>query len=101
MNGKVLLKIRMMKPFRLIVHQKTFSGNSKLFFKVQQLKLVIIVESDLIINPKDFPGAKQGDVVEIYHPYPDEENPRLLLQITTFKDDLQARGNYFISLNMF
>lgn len=31
--------------------------------------------------------------MEIYHPYPDEENPRLLLQITTFKDDLQARGN--------
>lgn len=53
---------------------------------------IVLIDSDLIINPKDFPGAKQGDVVEIYHPYPDEENPRLLLQITTFKDDLQTKG---------
>jgi hypothetical protein len=71
-----------MKSFRLIVHQKNFS-----------------VE-DLIINPKDYPGANLGDIVEIYHPPPDDDNPRskkktepeeeyprLLLQIKTFPDD--------------
>lgn len=58
-----------------------------------------LLDSDLIINPKDFPGAKQGDVVEIYHPYPDEENPRLLLQITTFKDDLQTKGIHCLCEN--
>lgn len=79
------------------MHQKTFSGKLCSFISCSKLQASCIVDSDLIINPKDFPGAKQGDVVEIYHPYPDEENPRLLLQITTFKDDLQARGKYFMS----
>uniref|UniRef100_A0A1Y1KCF9 DEP domain-containing protein n=3 Tax=Photinus pyralis TaxID=7054 RepID=A0A1Y1KCF9_PHOPY len=56
----------MAKSFRLIVHQKAFS------------------EEDIIISPKDFPEAKEGDIVEIYYPQPEEENPRLLLQIKTF-----------------
>lgn len=45
---------------------------------------------DLIINPKDFPGVKKGDIVEIFHP--EDEFSRLLLQITAFKEDLQTRG---------
>lgn len=60
-----------MKLYKLIVHQKTFS------------------EEDLIINPKDYPGIKTGDVVEIYQP--DVEFSRLLLQVTAFKEDLQGR----------
>ncbi|XP_049824160.1 GATOR complex protein Iml1 isoform X3 [Aethina tumida] len=53
----------MMKSFRLVVHQKTFS------------------DEDLIINPKEYPEAKQGDIVEIYHECEAEDYPRLLLQI--------------------
>ncbi|CAB0043410.1 unnamed protein product [Trichogramma brassicae] len=60
-----------MKLFKLIVHQKNFSGE------------------DLIINPKDYPGIKTGDVVEIYDP--DDVFSRLLLQVTAFKEDLQTR----------
>ncbi|KAL3269605.1 hypothetical protein HHI36_008669 [Cryptolaemus montrouzieri] len=67
-----------MKLLRLLVHQKTFS------------------EEDLIINPKDLPQAKTGDIVEIYHPPPEsdkskecqEEFPRLLLQIKTLSEEL-------------
>lgn len=39
------------------------------------------------MNPKDYPDVKEGDIVEIYHPSEDE-NPRLLLQIKAFKDDM-------------
>ncbi|KAK9890697.1 hypothetical protein WA026_012048 [Henosepilachna vigintioctopunctata] len=72
-----------MKLFRLLVHQKNFS------------------DEDLIINPKDLPEAKTGDIVEIYHPPPEnekgkkaeEEFPRLLLQIKTLSEDsLQSRS---------
>ncbi|XP_076643268.1 GATOR complex protein Iml1 isoform X7 [Halictus rubicundus] len=58
-----------MKLYKLIVHQKTFS------------------EEDLLISPKDHPGIKTGDVVEIYHP--EVEFSRLLLQVTSFKEDLR------------
>ncbi|KAG8314859.1 GATOR complex protein depdc5 [Homalodisca vitripennis] len=44
---------------------------------------------DLIINPKDFPTLRKGDIVEIYHP--EDEFSRLLLQINSFKEDLQGR----------
>ncbi|XP_049833121.1 GATOR complex protein Iml1 isoform X2 [Schistocerca gregaria] len=60
-----------MKLFKLIVHHKSFSGE------------------DLIINPKDFPGIKQGSVVEIY--LPEDEFSRLLLQVTSFKEDMQSK----------
>ncbi|KAF7279176.1 hypothetical protein GWI33_007586 [Rhynchophorus ferrugineus] len=65
-----------MKPFRLVVHQKTFS-----------------VE-DLLISQKEFPEANKNDIVEIYHPPPlDEgfEHPRLLLQIKAFTEELGAK----------
>lgn len=45
------------------------------------------VTDDLIINSKDFPGLKSGDIVEIY--LPDDTYSRLLLQVTTLKEDLQ------------
>ncbi|XP_078053123.1 GATOR complex protein Iml1 isoform X3 [Augochlora pura] len=59
-----------MKLYKLIVHQKTFS------------------EEDLIINPKDHPDIKIGDVVEIYQP--EVEFSRLLLQVTCFKEGREA-----------
>ncbi|XP_069703010.1 GATOR complex protein Iml1 isoform X2 [Periplaneta americana] len=60
-----------MKLFKLIVHHKTFSGE------------------DLIINPKDLPGIKKGNIVEIYHP--EDECSRLLLQVTVLKEDMQGK----------
>lgn len=70
----------------------------------------VSIEEDLIISQKDYPEAKKGDIIEIYHPLHDDENqrlnkinendeehPRLLLQIKQFRDDsLQTRTNYFI-----
>lgn len=54
-----------------------------------------ILAEDLILNPKEHPNAKLGDVVEIYQ-HPEEENGcRLLLQITCFKEDLKGRGISF------
>ncbi|XP_017880905.1 GATOR complex protein DEPDC5 isoform X6 [Ceratina calcarata] len=67
-----------MKLYKLIVHQKTFS------------------EEDLIINPN--PGIKTGDVVEIYHP--EVEFSRLLLQVTSFKEDLQGRETISVENNV-
>ncbi|XP_012282674.1 GATOR complex protein DEPDC5 isoform X2 [Orussus abietinus] len=69
-----------MKLFKLIVHQKNFSGE------------------DLIINPKDYPGIKKGDVVEIYHP--EDEFSRLLLQVTALKEDLQGRETISVENNI-
>ncbi|XP_038215233.1 GATOR complex protein Iml1 isoform X6 [Zerene cesonia] len=65
-----------MKSFKLIVHQPSFSTE------------------DLIINLKDYPGLKEKDVVEIYHP--ENDYPRLLLQVT--KVDAPGRGRDTISV---
>lgn len=43
---------------------------------------------DLIINLKDYPGLKEKDIIEIYHP--ENDYPRLLLQVT--KVDAPGRG---------
>lgn len=59
--------------------------------KLQNVLFKFLAE-DLILNPKEHPNAKLGDVVEIYQ-HPEEENGcRLLLQITCFKEDLKGRG---------
>lgn len=89
-----------MKLFRLIVHQKAFSGKSenKLSnINNKYLFVVIYVEEDLIISQRDFPQACKNDIIEIFHPSPQEEDgqtqqnedefPHLLLQVTSFKDD--------------
>lgn len=49
---------------------------------------IIVAAEDLIINPRDCPSLKKGDIVEIYHP--EDEFSRLLLQVTTFKEDLKG-----------
>ncbi|CAN7986898.1 unnamed protein product [Ixodes hexagonus] len=57
---------------------------------MKQMKLLChpkSVSEDLIINTKDFPGLKIGDIVEIY--LPDDTYSRLLLQVTALKEDLQ------------
>lgn len=65
-----------MKSFKLIVHQSSFSP------------------TDLIINLKDYPGLKERDIVEIYHP--DNDFPRLLLQVS--KVDAPGRVRDTISV---
>ena len=60
-----------MKLFKLWVHQQTFS------------------EDPLIVNPKEFPNERVGDILEIYHP--EEENTRLLLQINSMRHDFQQK----------
>ncbi|XP_077296964.1 GATOR complex protein Iml1 isoform X2 [Arctopsyche grandis] len=67
-----------MKHVKLHVHTKSFSTD------------------DLIINPKDHPSIKEGDVVEIYQP--ENEFPRLLLQVPPFKEDGVGRGKDTISI---
>lgn len=45
---------------------------------------------DLILNSKDLPDAKIGDVVEIF--LPEDDGVRLLLQITNLNED-KNKGN--------
>lgn len=45
---------------------------------------------DLILNAKELPDAKIGDVVEIF--LPEDDGVRLLLQITNFTED-KNKGN--------
>jgi hypothetical protein len=49
-----------------------------------------LLDSELIVNSKDFPDAVLGDIVEVYHA--DSEQNKLLLQIMAFKDDTQSKG---------
>lgn len=66
-----------MKAFKLIAHQSSFSTE------------------ELLINLKDYPGLKEKDVVEIYHPG-ENELPRLLLQVS--KADVSGRVKDTISV---
>lgn len=84
------MPIANMKLYKLYTHQKSFSGKWNIFlFKSKNLIFVYYFSAeDLIINPKEHPDAKNGDVVEIYHP--EDEGTRLLLQITGFNEDLKG-----------
>lgn len=53
---------------------------------------------DLIINLKDYPGLKEKDVVEIYHP--ENDYPRLLLQVTKTDVPGRGRGIYLKFINL-
>lgn len=55
----------------------------------------MVAAEDLVLNPKDHPDAKIGDVVEIYHP--EDEGTRLLLQITCFNEDIKGTKGEFLS----
>ncbi|CAL4061728.1 unnamed protein product, partial [Meganyctiphanes norvegica] len=58
-----------MNKFKLLSHQKNYR------------------EEDLLVNVKDLgTDVHEGDVVEIYHP--EDDQPRLLLQIPQCKDDV-------------
>lgn len=57
------------------------------------------IAEDLILNPKDHPDAKIGDVVEIY--LPDGDSVRLLLQITSFQEDKKGtKGIWLFCYNL-
>ena len=64
------------KLFKLWVHQQNFS------------------EDELVINPKEFPNVREGDILEIYHA--DEDNTRLLLQIKSISSDFQQKDTISI-----
>ncbi|XP_070572864.1 GATOR1 complex protein DEPDC5-like isoform X2 [Ptychodera flava] len=67
------------KQVKLLVHQKTFS------------------EDELILNPKEFPHARVGDIVEIYHP--DSDDSRLLLQVKSLKESKQSSTKESVSVD--
>ncbi|XP_071550419.1 GATOR complex protein Iml1 isoform X2 [Panulirus ornatus] len=61
-----------MNKFKLLNHQKNYT------------------DGDLLVNVKDLgPDVKGGDVIEIYHP--EDDLPRLLLQIPTTIDDVPVQ----------
>lgn len=63
------------------------------------LNVMIFIAEELLLNPKDHPGIKKGDVVEIYHP--DDEGCRLLLQVTCLMEDLKtARDSVSVESNI-
>ncbi|XP_064612475.1 LOW QUALITY PROTEIN: GATOR1 complex protein DEPDC5-like [Liolophura sinensis] len=59
-----------MKTYKLWLHQKSRTSDPNV---------------DIVINPKEFPGLKAKDILEIYHP--DEEYSRLLLQFEELNDE--------------
>lgn len=71
--------------YKLIHHQKNFSrkylglelitNHSLIFIKI----VFILTAEEIILNAKEHPEIKKGDIVEIYHP--DDEGCRLLLQV--------------------
>ncbi|XP_077995219.1 GATOR1 complex protein DEPDC5-like [Glandiceps talaboti] len=67
------------KQVKLLVHQKTFS------------------EDELVLNPKEFPNAKVGDIVEIYHP--EDDYSRLLLQVKSLKENKQQATKESVSVD--
>ncbi|KAL5290697.1 DEPDC5 family protein [Megaselia abdita] len=61
---------------KLYIHQTSFSPE------------------DLVLNPKGHPTVKLNDIVEIFHP--EDENCRVLLQVTDFNEDLKIRDSVSI-----
>ncbi|KAG5666359.1 hypothetical protein PVAND_014392 [Polypedilum vanderplanki] len=68
-----------MKPYRLVHHQRS------------------VYNEDLLLNPKEHPNIKKGDIVEIFHQDENDEKGkqrcRLLLQVSLTKDT-QGRNDY-------
>ncbi|XP_070501407.1 GATOR complex protein Iml1 isoform X4 [Chironomus tepperi] len=68
-----------MKPYRLVHHQRS------------------VYNEDLLLNPKEHPNIKKGDIVEIFHQDEHDEKGkqrcRLLLQVSHTKDT-QGRPDY-------
>lgn len=51
-----------------------------------------------MLNPKEHPGVKKGDIVEIYHP--EGEGCRLLLQVTCLTEELKSRESVSVETNI-
>jgi hypothetical protein len=93
LNGEVLQiteSCHMNSVHCIITAPESTYSVSFVYVTVQSRWCFCISGEDLIINPKDFPGIKKGNIVEIYHP--EDEFSRLLLQVTVLKEDLQGRG---------
>nr|XP_011413842.2 GATOR complex protein DEPDC5 isoform X3 [Crassostrea gigas] len=71
----------MEKTLNLRVHKRSFNENSNL-------------NEEILINQKDVPDVIIGDVVEIYHI--EDEESRLLLQVTSLSDEFQQKGTVSI-----
>ena len=54
------------------------------------LYIVYLTDDEVVLNPKDYPGLKVHDVVEIYHPE-DEYRCTLLSFILTHKHACSVR----------
>lgn len=59
---------------------------------------ILSIVEDIILNSKDLPDAKVGDVVEIF--LPEDDGVRLLLQITNLNED-KNKGNKGINALVF
>lgn len=120
-NFSVIRVQTTMKSFKLIVHQSSFSSKHHFYYLLRDICWVIIIDAeislqfylivskclfvhnvilfitflaeDLIINLKDYPGLKEKDIVEIYHP--ENDYPRLLLQVTKVDAPGRGRGDLF------
>ncbi|CRL03427.1 CLUMA_CG016236, isoform B [Clunio marinus] len=72
-----------MKLYRIVHHQRS------------------VYPEDLLLNPKEHPTVKKGDIVEIYHPEDDDEKGqqrcRLLLQVSLAKDS-QSQSRDYVSV---
>nr|XP_022339565.1 GATOR complex protein DEPDC5-like isoform X4 [Crassostrea virginica] len=71
----------MAKTLNLRVHKRSFNESSNL-------------NEEVLINQKDVPDVTVGDVVEIYHI--EDEESRLLLQVTSLSDEFQQKGTVSI-----
>lgn len=61
-----------MKLFKLFVHQKTYQKGKSLIELIEILKFILKFNfQDVLINQKDYPSLKIGDLIEIYSPEDD------------------------------
>ena len=85
-----------MKLFKLIAHQKNFSGKKTgkicVLIHGRNLFYLVTTEEEIVLNSKDFPHVKVKDIVEVYHP--EDSNSRVLLQVHSLKDEImhQVKG---------
>lgn len=58
---------------------------SRLFFSI----FFLFKEIELLVNFRDLGlNVKEGDILEIYHPEEDEHQPRLLLQVPRYEEEV-------------
>lgn len=84
------------KLFKLIAHQKNFSGTLLQFIIfIFQYKILFFTEEELVLSSKDFPHIKLRDIIEVYQPDVPGSS-KILLQLHSLKDEMQNKGLYFL-----